>query len=442
MIYPRRNGACTANDAVFPFPFLGLPQVAALIPPSYRVTIADERISPVTGREKADLVFISCLTHTAYRGYALADLFTKQGIPVVMGGIHVSVLPDEAAAYATAVVIGEAESLIHQILADFEKGELSASYRGERIADLDEIPIPDTARLTRRHRFYLSAIQTSRGCPQDCDFCAVPTISGRAIRVKSLATVDKELRALRQLRSRALFIVDDNFLIKKERCLAIMALIKKYGFRWMGFSNLSVSEDDAFLASLKDSGCMSLFIGFESLGANTGLTKNRRFSGREAMSRAISKIHAHGIGIQGSFIFGFDSDTKDVFKETVSFIQENGIELPNMCIYTPFPGTPLYDAMERDHRLLHKDWSQYDMNHAVFQPKHMTPRELQQGYAWALKYLSSPTSILSRLKQRGGPYLHFLIANFSLHFSQTRLARAMWNPAVHRDFKERLSCPR
>ena len=160
------------------------------------------------------------------------------------------------------------------------------------------------------------------------------------------------------------------------------------------------------------------------------------------MRRAVARIHAHGIGIQGSFIFGFDSDTTDVFKETVSFIQETGIELPNMCIYTPFPGTPLYDAMEKENRLLHRDWSKYDMNHAVFTPACMTPQELQQGFAWVLKYLSSPTSILSRLKRRGGPYLHFLTANFSLHAAQTRLARSMWNPAVHQVLKGKLSCPR
>lgn len=441
MIYPRRNGACTANDAVFPFPFLGLPQIAALIPPRYRITIADEQISPVTGREEADLVFITCLTHTAYRGYALGDAFRKRGIPVVMGGIHVSVMPDEAGPHADSVVIGEAEPLVPRIITDFEKGELAAVYQGKQVANLDDIPIPETALLTRRHHFYLSAIQTSRGCPHDCDFCAVPGISGRTLRVKSLATVEKELLALQRLKSRTLFIVDDNFLIQKERCLAVMALIQKYGFRWMGFSNLSVSEDDAFLAALKDSGCMSLFIGFESLRANAGMNKNRLYAGSDAMGRAVSRIHARGIGIQGSFIFGFDSDTMDVFKETVSFIQENGIELPNLCIYTPFPGTPLYTAMKKDNRLLHQDWSKYDMNHAVFHPRHMTPQELQQGYAWALKYVSSPSSIISRLKQRGGPYMHFLVANFSLHFSQTRLARSMWNPSVQQAFQKRLSCP-
>jgi len=183
-----------------------------------------------------------------------------------------------------------------------------------------------------------------------------------------------------------------------------------------------------------------LFIGFESLHADASLLKNRSFKTLESMRRAVSRIHDFGIGIQGAFIFGFDTDTVDVFQETVAFIQETGIELPHISILTPYPGTPLFDRMETEHRIIQRDWSKYDLSHVVFQPKQMTVEELQQGYSWALKYLASPTSILSRLGNRNGFSFHFLISNFSLHKSQTRLARSLWNPEVQRSLQERHAC--
>jgi len=158
------------------------------------------------------------------------------------------------------------------------------------------------------------------------------------------------------------------------------------------------------------------------------------------MRQAVSRIHNYNIGIQGSFIFGFDKDTVNVFQETVTFIQETGIELPHISILTPFPGTPLFDKMEKENRLIHRNWSKYDMSHTVFRPKNMTAEELQQGYAWALKYLASPTSIFSRLNKDSGFSFHFLISNFSLHRSQTRLARSLWNPAVQHSMQKRHLC--
>ena len=313
-------------------------------------------------------------------------------------------------------------------------------YKHTSQIDLDSIPFPQLQLLNWRHRFFMSPIQTGRGCTYNCDFCLVPKLSERKLRLKSFETVEKELKHLSQFRTRRLFVTDDNFLTKKERAISMMSLFQKYGYKWMGFSNLSISEDDQFLKELKDSGCISLFIGFESLNTENVLLKNRSYSGMDSMRRAVSRIHKYDIGIQGSFIFGFDTDTVNVFQETVAFIQETGIELPHISILTPFPGTPLFEKMEKENRIIHKDWSRYDMSHTVFRPKNMTVEELQQGYAWALKYLASPTSIFSRLTNRPGFSFHFLISNFSLHKSQTRLARSLWNPAVHHSMQERHLC--
>ncbi len=425
---------------MFPFPSLTLPLLASAFPKNYSVQIKDEKVSKVSGRERSDIVFITTLTSTAHRAYKLADTFMTRGIPVVIGGVHATVLPQEAQEHATAVVMGEAEDMVLRILSDFEKGGLAPLYQGSCFTDLATASHPDLELLNWRHRFFLSPIQTSRGCPNDCNFCAVPRISGRKLRMKPLAEIEKELVFLRRFRSRKLFVVDDNFTMNKERSLELMKLFHKFGFRWMTFSNLSVSDDDDYMRALANSGCVSLFIGFESLHYQKHLNKNSAYNTPEAMAQAVNRIHKHGIGIQGSFIFGFDSDTTEVFRETVSFIQNTGIELPNICILTPFPGTPLFDELESSDRIIHKDWSSYDMNHVVFRPENMSPEELQQGFAWSLKYLASPTSILSRIKKKSAARTYFLTANFSLHCSQTRLARSLWNPKIQALMQEKDLC--
>ncbi len=441
LIFPRESGIATSNDALFPFPFLGLTQVAATLPHHYDVTIVDERVSRVRGKEKADLVFITTLTSTAYRAYALADMFKGRGIPVVMGGVHVTALPEEAREHATTVVIGEAEGVMEQLLSDFEDSRLAPEYGSSCFTDLKDIPTPSIHLLNWRHRVFLSPIQTSRGCPHSCDFCMVPAISGRKLRLASLSAVEQALKSLTFFRSRKLFVVDDNFIVDKDRALAIMDLFRYYGFRWMGFSNLWISEDSDLLEALRKSGCLSLFIGFESLHGQGRLLKNRAYGNPASISEAVDRIHSYNIGIQGSFIFGFDEDSPDVFQETVSFIQDTGIELPSINILTPFPGTMLFDSLEKENRIIHKNWALYDMNHTVFQPLNMSLEELQQGYAWALKYLASPSSILSRLRKRFGSAPYFLVANFSLHRHQTRLAHSLWNSEVQTSFLKRGLCP-
>ncbi len=440
LISPYERGKIASNDAVLPFPSLALPLLAAAFPNSYHVRIIDERISRVKGTEPADIVFMTALTSTAPRAYNLAEKFMSRGIPVVMGGVHATALPEEARKTATSVVRGEAESMVSGILSDFENEKLSPLYTNPCFEELKHLPLPALNLLTWRHRFFLSPLQTSRGCPHNCNFCAVPKISGKKIRLKSVAEVEKELIYLRRFRSKNLFVVDDNFTLNKERALTIMQLFKKYGFQWMGFSNLAACDDEGYLHAMADSGCISLFIGFESLHYQDYLKKNKSFGTPSAMARAAQKIHACGIGIQGSFVFGFDEDTRDVFHETVSFVQENSIELPNFCILTPFPGTPLYDDMKRQGRIINQDWSCYDMNHVVFQPKNMSCEELQQGYAWALKYTASPTSIFSRVWKRKSAKLYFLTAGFSLHRAQTRLARSLWNPGIQALMQEQQFC--
>ncbi len=441
LVYPQPLERVAANDALFPFPLQNLTQIAALIPGQYRVRIIDERVQRVRGNEAADLVFVTALTFSAHRAYQVCAWFRKRGIPTVIGGVHATVLPEEAGRHADTVVIGEAEGSLAAVLDDYSRGALKPSYQADCPNDLDSIPIPRLDMLNWRHRLFISSIQTSRGCPYDCNFCSVPAVSGHRLRMKSPAAIEKELRQLRRLRARQLFVVDDNFLVNRRRALAVADLFHRYGFTWMAFANLSINEDDDFLQTLRACGCRSLFIGMESLNSNVAMLKNKACSGRDRMQKAVSRIHRHAIGIQGSFIFGFDEDQAEVFQETAAFIQETGIEVPNICILTPFPGTALFNQFRAAGRLLHRNWRQYDMNHIVFEPRGMTAEELQQGYAWALKFLSAPTSIHARLRKNGRLDPYFYIANFALHHAHTKLARSLWNDGVQASFRERHLCP-
>ncbi len=440
LISPYEGGKIASNDAIFPFPSLTLPLLASAFPATYRVRIIDERIRRVRGTEDGDIVFITTLTSTAPRAYQLARRFRQRGVPVIIGGVHATVCPEEARDHATSVVAGEAEALVPRILSDFEKGRLASLYANETLAELSDIPNPSLHLLNWRHRLFLSPIQTSRGCPHACDFCSVPRISGRKLRMKSTAAIEKELAYLKRFRSRKLFVVDDNFTLNKNRASELMGLFKRFGFKWMAFSNLSVVQDEEYLQTMSETGCVSLFIGFESLHCPDKLNKNRSFDTPAAMARAVQQIHQYGIGIQGSFVFGFDHDSPEVFRETVSFIQDVGIELPTLSILTPFPGTPLFDEMKTQKRMINSDWSLFDMNHVVFEPKNMSPEELQQGYAWALKYTSAPTSILTRVTKKTKARAYFLTAGFSLHRAQTRLALSLWNPNVQHLMQEKNLC--
>lgn len=439
-IFPRQQGEQVFNDAVFPFPLLGLTGLASAFPDHYDLTLVDESIKPVTGHERVDLVCITTMTATATRAYELGDLYLRRNIPVVIGGAHATVLPDEAAAHATSVVIGEAENIIPQLLHDFEQNRLKSCYRAGEYTSLTTMNPPRVDLLNWRHRFFLASLQTSRGCPNSCDFCSVPQVFGRKLRQKSLETIKAELQTARKYRSKYMFVVDDNFTANRARARELMEIFRFYRFPWMGFSTLATAEDPAFLQELRDSGCISLFIGFESLLQPDSFVKNRKYADQADVAAAVKMIHDAGIGIQGSFIFGFDHDTVTVFHKVVRFIQENEIEVLNMNILTPFPGTKLYDRFEAEGRLLHQDWSKYDMNHVVFQPMGMTAPELLQGFLWAIKYLASPTVILKRLSLRRPHYTYFLTANFAMHHAHTKIANTLWDKGVQAQIEMQGGC--
>jgi radical SAM superfamily enzyme YgiQ (UPF0313 family) len=424
LIFPREKGIKFSNDTLYPFPILGLTLLASLIPKTYEVKIVNEAIEEVDFNAEVDLVGITGLTCVIKRAYTIADRFRERGVKVILGGVHPSLLPEEAKEHADSVFIGEAEGMFDKLLKDFEAGELKPFYKNREWSDLKGIPLPRRDLLGKSYSPFFKVIETTRGCPNRCEFCSVPTINGKRYRIRPLEEVDQELSSIIQKKGEYLFLADDNVTAREDYALGLFEIFKRYQVKWMGFTTIQIAMHEELLKKAQESGCISLFIGFESLLQENLDGVSKRFVPTKELSNLIKVIQKHGIGIHGSFIFGFDGDDPPVFINTVGFVQKNNIELPTFSILTPFPGTPLRKRLEEEGRIFDHDWSHYDMSHVVFRPKKMTAQELQDGYLWAQKYICAPRSILRRLLW--GPkhhFFYFLMSNFVLRGAQMEVIR-------------------
>jgi radical SAM superfamily enzyme YgiQ (UPF0313 family) len=424
LIFPREKGIKFSNDTLYPFPILGLTLLASLMPKTYEVKIVNEAIEEVDFNAEVDLVGITGLTCVIKRAYTIADRFRERGVKVILGGVHPSLLPEEAKEHADSVFIGEAEGMFDKLLKDFEVGELKPFYKNREWSDLKGIPLPRRDLLGKSYSPFFKVIETTRGCPNRCEFCSVPTINGKRYRIRPLEEVDQELSSIIQKKGEYLFLADDNVTAREDYALGLFEIFKRYQVKWMGFTTIQIAMHEELLKKAQESGCISLFIGFESLLQENLDGVSKRFVPTKELSNLIKVIQKHGIGIHGSFIFGFDGDDPAVFINTVGFVQKNNIELPTFSILTPFPGTPLRKRLEEEGRIFDHDWSHYDMSHVVFRPKKMTAQELQDGYLWAQKYICAPRSILRRLLW--GPkhhFFYFLMSNFVLRGAQMEVIR-------------------
>ena len=424
LIFPRDKGIKFSNDTLYPFPMLGLTLLAALFPKNYEVKIINEAIEAVDFSADVDLVGITGLTCVIKRAYTIADRFRERGVKVILGGVHPSLLPDEAKEHADSVFIGEAERMLGNVLEDFEAGELKPFYKNQDWSDLKGIPLPRRDLLGKHYSPFFKAVETTRGCPNRCEFCSVPTINGKRYRIRPLEEVDQELSAIIKKRGEYLFLADDNVTAKEDYALGLFEVFKRHEVKWMGFTTIKIAMNEGLLRKARESGCISLFIGFESLLQENLDGVSKQFVNAKELSNWVKTIQRHQIGIHGSFIFGFDGDDPTIFKKTVEFVQKNNMELPSFSILTPFPGTLLQKRLEEEGRIFDRDWSHYDMSHVVYKPKKMTVQELQEGYLWAQKYICAPRSILKRLLW--GPkhhFLYFLMSNFVLRGAQMKVIR-------------------
>ncbi|MFA6358395.1 MAG: radical SAM protein [Candidatus Omnitrophota bacterium] len=355
-----------------------LPLIAALTPEGIEVSITDENVEPIDFNEKIDLVGISAFTSLAVRAYEIADNFKNKGVKVVLGGIHPSVLPEEAILHADAVVIGEAENVWAQLINDFLNGKLGRFYQSSTRADLKKLLIPrwDLLKLNSYRAFL---IQTTRGCPFNCSFCSVKAFFGDEYRFKPIENVIQEIKALQDLGHKGnFFFVDDNFAANVKRTEELLLALKKLKINnWT--TQISINTDERILKLMADCGCSHVVIGLESVSQKTVDSMNKGTVNRvEYYSKIIKKIHSYGIGVVASFIAGHDSDDINVFDEIKNFAYNNNIEFPLVSILTPYPGTDIAKQLRKDGRISCSDWRNYDSATVCFRPNSLSSEEL--GY--------------------------------------------------------------
>ena len=373
-----------AISSPFKLQRVNLPLLAALTPPGHTITIVEEAFAPDDINQDVDLVGITVLTELALRAYQIGDTYRRKGVKVVMGGIHPTVMPDEALEHADAVVLGEAEGIWPQLVSDAASGQMQRIYRAAKMTDVKGLPKP------RRDLFpgtdgkgYIPipvGVETSRGCPNDCEFCCIGQTLGQQYRVRPVQEVIAEIEAID---SPYIFFVDDALGLNRNAAKKLFTDMIPLRRRWLAQGTVSLAEDLELLGLMKRAGCLGLLIGFESVQKDTQnevkKIKNLRIDFHEAMHR----FHGEGFGILGSFVFGFDYENKDVFEQTLEFIMRSHMDVVQLRILTPYPGTRLYKRLLSEDRLLVSDWwlRGYPPDTLLFQPKGMTADELIDGFA-------------------------------------------------------------
>lgn len=400
-INPSNRDNIFENIKVLALPPLNLAILAGYTPEEYDVMIIDEGKETIDFDMDADLVAITCMTPLAPRAYEIGSRFRERDTKVVLGGIHPSMMPEEASRYADAVVVGEGEEIWPAILKDYEKGNLKTIYTAQH-PSLEKLPGP--RRDLFNNCYFVQTVQTSRGCPFNCNFCSVTRFNGGEYRLRP---VDDVISEISQLKGSRFFFVDDNIVGSGQRSVQrtfqMLDRLKDLGKEWASQTCLHIAEDDRLLKAAADSHASFFFIGFESLEAETLNMMNKHVNLRPSIRNykdAIRKIQDHGLAVIGGFIFGNDTDTEDIFEKTVDFIHDTKMDGAQFSIQTPFPGTKLWEQLSDENRLLLKDypndWKRYHGFDVVYQPKNMTVEKLREGHALAYKTVASFGSSLFR----------------------------------------------
>src|SRR5579859_1621777 len=449
--YPKDPHASFGKHVLTPT--LALTSFAATTPEHWRLQYWDENL--LDGRPPFDpmpqVAGITVHLTFARRAYELADWYRARGAKVILGGLHVLSCPEECAPHADALAMGDGVQLWPRILRDVEAGRLQARYVATYENDYCDDPAPRRSILPRHSFLTTTSLIATRGCHNRCGFCYLATEGLRMpYRMKRPQQVAEEFAANRE--PYAVFI-DNNLGSRKDYLHALCNALRPLNKIWSAAVSIDVTDDPSLIRNMALAGCTGVFIGFESLSDNNLAEAHKKTPKTSDYARRVRMLHDCGIQVNGSFVLGFDHDRKDVFARTAEWIEENRLECSTFHILTPYPATPLFRQMETQGRLLHKNWTLYDTGHAVFQPKHMTPEELEQGYGWIYERLFSHTSIwrrrpedwqavplylaMSYLYKRSNRFWHQLIKHDLVH--------SVWRPLVeltrlrHVQYRQRLA---
>ena len=400
------------------FPGLNLAIIAAITPPDVEVQIIDESVEPVDFDTDAELIGITGMTNMAPVGYAMADEFRRRGKKVVMGGVHVTVCPDEAQQHADCVVVGEAEPIWHQLIEDFRRGELKPRYRPPQLFDMKGYGIPRRDLLRYDKYLFPSTLETGRGCPFDCEFCSVSRTAGRGYRFRP---TDEVLRDVDSLRNRWVFFVDDIINGHRQHALQLFRALKGKGIRWAGQATVLIARDEELLEAAVEAGCCGLFIGFETFSSPNLKKLGKPDNWRERFFQACEALHKKRVAIWGGFVFGLDTDTVDGLAETVKLAAQAKLEFAQFSRLTPLPGTAQWKQFETQDRLIEFDWSKYNFQHVVYRPKLISADELNAAVRDAWFQFYSPKSVARRLMGNRPPVTKGNLILWALNLGITRI---------------------
>ena len=402
---------------------LTLTTLAALVPSELDISIEliDEGIRDIPAKLDADLIGMTVITGTAKRAYELSARFRADNIPVVLGGPHVTLMPDEAAQHADAVCIGYAEKSWPQLLRDFAAGRMrSAYYQDQNFNFSRDMPFARRELFNRRDFLTQAVFEATRSCAHDCEFCVAPAAWGRKQLQKPVDWVIEDIRRVGQ---KKIIFVDLNLVSDTGYAKQLFRSMIPLNVQWYGLSTVLIAHDTELMELMARSGCKGLLLGLETVTGMSLRDAGKRFNASVGYKKLIADLHQLGISVQGCFVFGLDHDTPEVFDDTIEFAIDAGIDLPRFAVLTPFPGTPLYQRLIAEGRILCHDWELYDGQHVVFAPRRMTVRELARGHERAWKSVYSWKSIGRRLWRANNFSLMAASANLGYRFYAHNLQR-------------------
>jgi radical SAM superfamily enzyme YgiQ (UPF0313 family) len=402
----RHNGSFGKSLHYAP---LTLTTLAALVPAELaaEVAIYDETAGAIPLDLAADLVCITCITGTSSRCYAYADYFRSRGKTVVLGGVHPTMMPDEAAQHADVVFTGFAEQTFPQMLRDYQQGRLQPRYTQAAEFSMENKVIPRRDLLNKKRYITMNTLEAVRGCSMPCTFCAYPAAFGKTIYRRPIMEIIAEIEALH---SREVLFPDVNLIADRAFAIDLFTAMIPLKKMWFGLCTSAIGIDDELITLFHKSGCRGLLIGFESINQSSQKFIHKGVNKVMEYGELMKKLHHAGILVQGCFAFGGDDEDTSVFEKTVEMVIKTKIDLPRYSILTPFPNTEYYRQLEAENRIVERDWAMYDVEHCVYIPRQMTKEELETGIEWAWRETYKFSSILKRLAPfRYSPLIAFLV---------------------------------
>jgi radical SAM superfamily enzyme YgiQ (UPF0313 family) len=443
--YPKDPRASFGKHVLTPT--LALTSIAGATPPHWVVRYWDENLlqGPPPNDPLPHVVGITVHLTFARRAYALAAWYRAQGSRVILGGLHVLSCPEEALSHADAIAIGDGVQLWPKILADVESGSLQPRYEADFSRPYHMDPPARRTILPRASFLTTSSVIATRGCHNRCGFCYLSTDGlHMPYRMRNVQQVVDEIVADQQP---YVVFVDNNLGSRPDYLRALCAALRPLEIIWSAAITIDVTNDPTLVREMALAGCTGVFVGFESVNGDNLIDSRKKTPAPEDYARRVAVLHRYSIQVNGSFVLGFDHDQPDVFERTVEWIETNRLECATFHILTPYPGTPLFRRLDAEKRILHRDWDRYDTAHVVFRPKHMSPEELDQGYAWCYERLFSHRSIWKRrpadpravLAYLGMSYLYKRSNGFWHLLIKQRLTSSLWRPLIEHSRRRHLT---